>query len=164
MILIAIGSNLPSVAGSPLATCKAALAMLPANGAAVVKRSRWYASDAQPPSDQPRFVNAVAQLQTELTPSDLLGLLLRVELRFGRQRSAANAARTLDLDLIDYDGLIQQGPPILPHPRLAERAFVLLPLAEVKQAWRHPVSGRTATELLAGIQQDQGVRPVEALP
>ena len=164
MILISVGANLPSAAGSPLATCTAALALLPANGAAVVRRSRWYASDAQPPSAQPPFVNGAAQLETGLTPAELLAVLHRVESIFGRLRSAPNAARTLDLDLIDYDGLIQHGPPVLPHPRMAERAFVLKPLADLYPAWRHPVTGRTVTEMLAGIEQDQGVRPLDAGP
>jgi 2-amino-4-hydroxy-6-hydroxymethyldihydropteridine diphosphokinase len=85
----------------------------------------------------------VAAVSTGLDAAALLALLHRVETRFGRTRRARNEPRTLDLDLLDYDGLVRSEAPILPHPRLAERAFVLLPLRDVAPAWRHPVSGRT---------------------
>lgn len=160
MILIAIGANLPSAVGPPRATCEAALTALASGGAVAVKQSRWFSTEPQPPSGQPSFVNGVAQLRTKLKPAELLDLLHRVETAFGRERSVVNAARTLDLDLLDFDGLVQDGPPALPHPRMDGRTFVLLPLADVAPVWRHPVSGRSVQELIAGIAQDQGVRPI----
>lgn len=82
-------------------------------------------------------------------------LLHETEDLFGRTRGTRNAPRTLDLDLIDYDGRIESGPPELPHPRLAERAFVLVPLQDVAPSWRHPASGKLIAELLSALAPDK---------
>jgi len=123
-------------------------------GVAVVACSRWWSSAPVPPSGQGRYVNGVARVETSQTPLDLLRTLHRIEDRFGRARGVPNAARTLDLDLIDYDGQVRsEGEVILPHPRLSERAFVLLPLAEVAPGWVHPVTGKTLRELIAELPE-----------
>ncbi len=154
MIFIGLGANLPHpVHGSPRQTCEAALAALEQEAIRVLRRSRWYESTPVPPSDQPLFVNAVAEVASDLPPQDLLAALHRVEAAFGRRRGAANAARVLDLDLLTY-GRIVSAPgaiPVLPHPRLSARAFVVLPLAELAPAWRHPVSGLCARELAEAL-------------
>jgi 2-amino-4-hydroxy-6-hydroxymethyldihydropteridine diphosphokinase len=98
-------------------------------------------------------------VETALDPTALMAALHRIEDRFGRARRVRNAARTLDIDLIDYDGRVMNGPLILPHPRLTERAFVLLPLADVAPDWRHPVTGRSVAELIASLPP-QDVRPI----
>ena len=159
MILIALGSNLAGPAGPPLAQCKAALAALERRSIAVVKRSRWYESAPVPASDQPNFVNGVVAVQTSLSPEALLQTLHAVEAELGRVRSVANAARTLDLDLLDYNGLVQDGPPTLPHPRLQHRGFVLFPMVDVVPKWRHPVSGKSVTDLIGGLSAREEVRP-----
>lgn len=154
MILIGLGSNLPSSAGSPASTIEAALARLRREGVQVVARSRLYRSEPVPKSDQPKFVNAVVRIETALSPDDLLALLHRVEGSFGRVRRIRNEARPLDIDLLDYDGRIEAGgpnTPILPHPRLHLRAFALVPLHEIAPAWVHPVLKRTAAEFLTGL-------------
>jgi len=74
---------------------------------------------------------------------------------FGRTRGAKNAPRTLDLDLIDYDGRIERGPPELPHPRMADRAFVLVPLEEIAPGWRHPLTDKSITELLLALAPEK---------
>jgi len=150
VILIGIGSNLAAPRfGSPQDTVNAAIAQLPAIGVAVVRRSRWYLTEPVPPSDQPWYVNGVAAVETGLAPAALLTALLALEVRFGRRRGARNAARTLDLDLLDYDGRqCDKERLTLPHPRLHERRFVLAPLAEIAPDWRHPVLATTACELL----------------
>ncbi|MFI4987128.1 MAG: 2-amino-4-hydroxy-6-hydroxymethyldihydropteridine diphosphokinase [Alphaproteobacteria bacterium] len=164
MILLAIGANLPSQRfGSPRSTCEAALQALAARGIHVVRRSRWYRSPPEPPSAQPDYVNGVAAVETALAPTALLAELHRIEAAFGRVRSTANAARTLDLDLIAYNDCVsdgRDGGPLLPHPRLAERAFVLVPLCEIAPAWRHPVSGRTLGELLAALPGEAEAEPL----
>ena len=160
MILVGIGSNLPAPGySSPQATAEAALAAFPGIAVALRAWSSWYASEPVPASDQPWFVNAVAEVATELPPSELLARLLALELRFGRERSVRDAARTLDLDLLDYDGLqCARRDIVLPHPRLHERRFVLLPLGEIAPAWRHPKMGLTAAELLARLPPGQAIR------
>ena len=160
MILIGIGSNLAfPPAATPLATVSAALAALPAHGVRIIFRSGWYESEPVPPSDQPWYVNGVASVVTELTPAALLEALLALEGEFGRERVAPNAARTLDLDLLDYDfRLCDSATLTLPHPRLHQRRFVLVPLCEIASEWRHPRLERTAAELLARLPQGQSIR------
>ena len=160
-ILIGIGANLPSAAhGPPSATCAAALAALAARGLRVLRRSRWYESAPVPPSDQPCYVNGVARVETALPPVGLLALLHDIERDFGRERREINAARVIDRDLLAYGDRVETGPPALPHPRLHERAFVLLPLAEVAPGWRHPATGRTVAALIAALPPGQEARPL----
>jgi 2-amino-4-hydroxy-6-hydroxymethyldihydropteridine diphosphokinase len=160
MIIIGIGSNLAANGyASPLATGLAALDGLAAPHLHPVACSPWYESAPVPASDQPWFANAVALVETEREPEFVLDWLLTVEERFGRVRGERNAARTLDLDLIDYDGLILDTPRlVLPHPRMHERRFVLAPLCDLAPGWRHPLLGTAATELLARLPPGQPVR------
>lgn len=162
MIFIGIGANLPSRAGAPRDTLAAALADLERAGVRVLGRSGWVETAPVPISDQPWFVNAVAAVETRLPPTELLALLHRIEADYGRERLAVNGARTLDLDLLAYHDMVNAGPesPLLPHPRLAERAFVVRPLAELAPDWRHPASGKGISELLAGLDPAQETRPL----
>jgi 2-amino-4-hydroxy-6-hydroxymethyldihydropteridine diphosphokinase len=158
LILIGLGANLPGSAGSPRQTLEAALDRLVAEGVRVNRRSRFWRTRPVPISDQPWFVNAVAAVETELSAAALLDLLHRIEDAFGRQRSVANAARVLDLDLLAYGRQCLAAPPrpLVPHPRLGERAFVLLPIRDIAPAWRHPVSGEALDAMIATLQGDQG--------
>ena len=160
MILVGIGSNLAAPRfGTPQKTASAAVAQLPALGVAMIRCSRWYLSQPVPPSDQPWYVNAVAIVETRLGPAALLRTLLALEARFGRRRSVANAARSLDLDLLDYDGRqVATERLLLPHPRLHERRFVLAPLAEIAPDWRHPRLAMTAGELFHRLPSGQPIR------
>jgi 2-amino-4-hydroxy-6-hydroxymethyldihydropteridine diphosphokinase len=161
MILIGLGANLPSEQGGPQATLEAALEALEAEGVRVLARSRWYRSAPVPPSDQPWYVNAVVSVATTFGPAELLQLLHRIESRLGRQRRMRNEARPLDLDLLDYDGrVVEQDEIILPHPRLHERAFVLLPLAELAPDWVHPRLGSTVKDLIAALPRDASAEPM----
>jgi 2-amino-4-hydroxy-6-hydroxymethyldihydropteridine diphosphokinase len=161
MILIALGANLPSPAGGPQETLEAALTELEARGVHIAARSRWYRTAPVPVSDQPWFVNGVARVETALKPLALLGALQEVEQVFERRRSVPNAARTLDLDVIAYDNRLENTPElILPHPRMQDRAFVLLPLAEIAPGWRHPVLGKTVEALISALPAEQKAEPI----
>jgi 2-amino-4-hydroxy-6-hydroxymethyldihydropteridine diphosphokinase len=156
MVLIGLGGNLPSPAGAPVETIAAGLRALEARGIRVLARSPLYRSAPVPSSDQPWFVNAVARLDDRLSPEALLVALLSVEAQFGRRRSARNAPRTLDIDLLAYGSICRDSPELtLPHPRLHERAFVLCPLADLAPEWRHPRLGRTSAELLKALPTGQ---------
>ncbi|MDH3737562.1 MAG: 2-amino-4-hydroxy-6-hydroxymethyldihydropteridine diphosphokinase [Alphaproteobacteria bacterium] len=153
MILIGLGANLPSQRfGAPLNTLKAALEELDSCGVHVIKLSRWYSSAALPQSAQPRYVNAVASVETALSPEALLEMLHRIEHEYGRLRSETNAARVIDLDLLAYGDVVRSDiPPILPHPRMVERAFVLRPICDIDATWRHPLLGQSAFQLAAVV-------------
>ncbi len=130
-----MGANLPSWAGPPESTLIAAALRLESLGR-ITHRSSLYSTEPVGFSEQPRFVNAVVSLETELEPRELLDGLLSIELEFGRDRSAGirNGPRTLDLDLLLLDSIQLDEPGLeIPHPRLAERPFVLIPLYEIEQ-------------------------------
>lgn len=159
MIFVAIGANLSGPEqSSPLSTCEAAIAALQGlAGLRLAGASRWYESAPMPPSGQPNYINGVVMLDGDVAPEALLADLHRIEQTFGRVRGAANAARTLDLDIVAIDGIVRDAPdPILPHPRMHLRAFVLAPLLDVAPGWMHPVLNRTASALLAALPE-QGV-------
>lgn len=128
----------------------------------VVGRSRLYRSQAWPDPADPEFVNAVIAVETELEPGALLDRLHALEATFGRERREPNAPRTLDLDIVDYGGRVSSpgDRPILPHPRMGDRAFVLLPLADVAPKWRHPVSGLSIGELIRGLLDPKSATPL----
>jgi 2-amino-4-hydroxy-6-hydroxymethyldihydropteridine diphosphokinase len=175
--LIGVGANLPApdsrpppcealakqaAKQGPLQTCRIAVAMLDLiPGVRLRGLSRWYLSAPVPPSGQPPYVNAVAALLVDrVDPADLLARLMAIETACGRRRSVANAARTLDLDIIAVGSLVRAAPdPILPHPRAHLRAFVLAPLMDVAPDWVHPVFGKTAAELLAELPP-QDIQPL----
>lgn len=167
--LIALGANLPAAGRAPFETLEQALALLAANPRIrLLTRSRWWRTPAEPPGSGPDFVNGAARLETALAPEALLAALHGIEAALGRTRPARWAPRVCDLDLIAIDRMVlpdratverwmalepgearRLHPPrlILPHPRMHERAFVLLPLVEVAPGWRHPVTGRTVAEM-----------------
>lgn len=164
MIFIAIGSNLPDPQyGPPVEVCNAAVDAIEACGCRILAKSRWFRSAPVPVSDQPDFVNGVVSVQTSLEPAALLSRLHAIEARFDRVRSVPNAARTLDLDLIAYGDMVNDDPegPLLPHPRMAGRGFVLLPLRDVAPAWIHPVLGDTLPVLIAALPDDQICIPID---
>jgi len=163
-IFIGLGANLPSPAhGAPANTIIAAIWAIGIGGVIVRAQSPFYESEPVPVSDQPWYVNAVIEAESDLGAAELLSFLASVEKAFGRRRGEPNAARILDLDLLDCRGERRDGPepPILPHPRLSERAFVLRPLADIAPDWRHPASGRDVRQLLADLPQDQRIRRLD---
>lgn len=164
MILIALGANLPSPEGSPRETLRRAAAALADKGMKIIAQSRLYLTEPIPKSDQPWYINQILAVSTSLSPQALLSSLIDIERSFGRLRTERNAARTLDLDLIAYDDVtMETADLVLPHPRLAERAFVLAPLAEIAPDWRHPTLRETAQTLLNRLDRS-GVRALKPTP
>lgn len=181
--LVALGSNATSPFGDPVETVEKALQMLDSDGLRLLDRSRLFRTPFVPAGGGEDVINAAAVIETDLAPRDLLAVLHGVEVAFGRSRAIRWGDRTLDLDLLMVEGTIlpdretfeqwhalpasaqrEVAPDtlVLPHPRLAERAFVLVPAAEIAPQWQHPILGRTLAELLAALPAED-VAPVRAL-
>ncbi len=137
---------------------EAAFGELARRGVAVLRVSAWFKTAPVPASDQPWYQNVVIEVATDLSADRLLATLHDVEQAFGRVRTTPNASRVIDLDLLDFRGEIAPGGPgraTLPHPRLASRAFVLRPLADLAPYWRHPVTGEAIQTILEALPADQ---------
>ena len=173
--LVALGSNVSLSQGDPAETVANAVTAIGDELGVIRAESRQFQTPAFPPGSGPDFVNAAVALETALTPGEVLEGLHRIEARFGRERRERWAPRTLDLDLVAYDDAVlpdvqtynkwanlllkeqmEQAPGqmIVPHPRLAERAFVLVPLSDVAPDWRHPVSGLSVSQMLDLLPRD----------
>jgi 2-amino-4-hydroxy-6-hydroxymethyldihydropteridine diphosphokinase len=157
---IAMGSNLGDRRGH---VERAMVALRGHSGIQHVRVSSLYeTAPVGGPAGQGPYLNAAAEIQTTLSPEELLQLLMQVEADCGRTRTVPDGPRTLDLDLLLYGDLVRPGPdPVVPHPRMHMRGFVLVPLAEIARGAVHPVSKKTVAELLAELQ---GVRPAGASP
>lgn len=154
---VALGANMPFEGAQGPELLAKAVAALAGAGLPPLALSGVWRTEAWPRgSGQPDYFNAVVQVDSgERTPPQLYDLLTGIERRFGRERRERWAPRTLDLDILDVDALSGEFDGItLPHPRMRERAFVLAPLAEIAPDWRHPESGSSAAEMLAGLPGD----------
>ena len=154
MILVALGSNVASPWGSPRETVLRALEELDRFPLRCVAASSLLVTKPFGVLNQPDFVNAAAEIDTALPPEALMHKLHMIERAAGRRRGRRWGPRTLDLDLLEYHGLMRMGSPNalkllrLPHPGMAERDFVLAPLVEIASRWKHPQTHRTAREML----------------
>ena len=163
---IALGTNLPFQGLEGPALLLAALESIAGAHVKVRNRSSFWASPPWPPDleGQPPYVNAVAEIDPgPLDAPGLFALLTKIEAEYGRERRDRWAARTLDLDIIDFKGAVGEWNGIaLPHPRIQERAFVLAPLADIAPDWRHPVLDRSASDLLARLGSGQEITRIPA--
>ena len=160
-VIVALGCNDKGVWPSCREALEAALHRFRYEGIDVVVRSSWWASQAWPDPSDPPFLNGVVIVRTAHDPHALMAALGRIEEAFGRRRTAANAPRTLDLDMIAYGR--EQGDCaglILPHPRAADRLFVMGPLAEIAADWRHPETGATASSMTASATVGRDAYPL----
>ncbi len=155
---IALGSNMGN-SRAILSSALETLAQTP--GITLQARSSWYQTQAVGPP-QPDYINGCALLHVQIPPQLLLERLLLIEDQFGRVRSLRWGPRSLDLDILLYNDLILDTPTlVLPHPRMGERAFVLIPLAEIAPNWVEPVSGKVIAELAQAVDCS-GVRRLKA--
>ena len=146
---IGLGANL----GDAIPALEGALqAVADTPGITLLQTSAWYQSKPLGGPPQPDYFNGCAIVETDLSPHALLAVLMEVEQQFGRERIVRWGARTLDLDLILYgDRVIDTFDLIVPHPRMHERAFVLMPLAEIAPQWLNPQSGQTIEQQLQTV-------------
>jgi 2-amino-4-hydroxy-6-hydroxymethyldihydropteridine diphosphokinase len=155
-VCLGLGSNLGDREGN----LQEALWRL-GSGVRVTAVSSFYETEPLGYTEQPRFVNAVCRGQTDLEPLALLALLKAIEREMGRQPSLPNGPRLIDIDLLFYGEEMLESPELtIPHPRLTQRAFVLVPLAEIAPHWQHPDTGKTIAELAASVGR-AGVRALE---
>lgn len=157
-VLLGLGGNL----GDPVASIEAALDRLEASGVRILRRSRWYRTAPWGKADQPPFVNLCAAAETELAPRALLDLIHATEADLGRERRERWGPRTVDIDILAYgDERIDEPDLTIPHPRLTERAFVLVPLLDI--AADRVIEGRTLREWGAAVDHS-GVEPLTPKP
>jgi len=157
---VALGSNLSSEFGGREGNLREALRRIGTLGR-VSAVSSFYDTEPVGYTDQPRFLNAAALVETELAPLELMRGLLEIEHQMGRDRASAPAKgpRAIDLDLLLYgDEVWETAELTLPHPAMHEREFVLAPLADIAPEMRHPVLGRSVAEMLVGLSATQQMR------
>ncbi|WP_255200216.1 MULTISPECIES: 2-amino-4-hydroxy-6-hydroxymethyldihydropteridine diphosphokinase [unclassified Sulfitobacter] len=182
--LVALGSNQSSVEGGPAETILRAIQIMECKGFKIQAASRMYVNPAFPAGSGPEYTNAVVAISTNLACDEILEILHEIEAELGRERDVRWGSRTVDLDLLAVEALVlpdvqmqnhwralplpdqmRQAPEqlILPHPRLQDRAFVLVPMAEITPDWLHPTLKKTVLQMLNDLpQQDRDeVRPTE---
>ncbi|WP_170476870.1 2-amino-4-hydroxy-6-hydroxymethyldihydropteridine diphosphokinase [Ruegeria arenilitoris] len=173
--VIALGANLKLRGNGPRETLEQSIIAMRDSGLVIRSQSRFFSTPCFPAGAGPDYVNAAISVETDLTPDMVLGVLHDIEREFGRERSQRWGMRTLDLDLVSWDALvlpnqseydhwrnlpasaqIQQVPErlILPHPRLQDRAFVLVPMADVDPEWHHPVLDKTVLDMIADLPDE----------
>ena len=158
-VYVGLGSNL----GDREANLREAVRRLEADAIRVVRRSSLYETEPRDIRDQPWFLNAAVEAETDLFPLQLLARIQNIERAMGRRRITPKGPRNIDIDILFYGRSVIRTPELeTPHPRIAERAFVLEPLVEIAPEFRHPLSGKTATEMLA-VLDPQGVRRLDVI-
>jgi len=155
VVYIALGSNV----GDRAATLERAIAAMNLAGIRVSQQSSFYVTEPVDAPGQARFLNAVVEAETSLLPLQLLHALLRIERELGRRRITPHGPRTIDLDILFYGSSVIRSKELqVPHPRLPERRFVLVPLAQIAPEFRHPAVHKSVTQLLAETPDRSEVR------
>jgi 2-amino-4-hydroxy-6-hydroxymethyldihydropteridine diphosphokinase len=159
MIILGLGSNLPSSFGNRFDNINFAILALAKCGFKVKKKSKFYETPSYPDKKKPKFINIVANVKTDLTPEELVSALISVEETLERKRGKKNDPRTCDIDLIDYNGKIlninyKNHIFDVPHKKLIYRNFVLYPIKEINPMWRHPESNEHIDKLIEKLSNE----------
>ena len=160
MIFLGLGSNLSSIYGDRFYNIKLAVSYLNNYGVQIIKKSSFYETPSYPDKKNPKFVNIVIKIKTLLNPIDLLTLIISIEKKIGRKRTLKNDPRTCDIDIIDFNGLVEihsfnKKKFEIPHKELSKRNFVLFPLHEIEPKWKHPKTKETVNELINKLSSDK---------
>ena len=159
MIFLGLGSNLSSKYGDKFANIDLAISFLEAYGIKIIKRSSFYKTPSYPDRENPKFINVVILVKTNLPPIDLMSVLVFIEEKLERKRVKKNDPRTCDIDIIDYNNQIfnlkfNNLDFTLPHKELTSRNFVLFPLQEISPMWKHPKSKETIDNLIQKLSEE----------
>ena len=156
MILLSLGSNLPSKFGDSKNTILKCYEFFNNNDIKILKKSSFYETFAIPNKSDPKFVNSVISVETRFSPEELIKYILKVEEKFDRKREQINAPRTCDIDIVDFNSEIinifnENISLEIPHPRLEQRSFVLYPIREIDKNWKSPLSGKYIDQLIENL-------------
>ena len=159
MIFLGLGSNLPSKYGDSFANINLAISSLEAYGIKVIKKSSFYKTPSYPDRENPKFINVVILVKTNLPPIDLMSVLIFIEEKLERKRVKKNDPRTCDIDIIDYNSQIlnlkyNNLDFTVPHKELTSRNFVLFPLQEISPMWKHPKTKETISNLIQKLNEE----------
>ena len=159
MILLSLGSNLPSKFGDSKKTLLKCYEFFNNSNVKILKKSSFYESVAIPNKSDPKFINSVISIETKFSPEELIKYILSVEEKFDRKRAQVNAPRTCDIDIVDFNGevinILNKNISLeIPHPRLEKRSFVLYPIREIDQNWKSPLSGKYIDQLIENLDTE----------
>ncbi len=159
MILLSLGSNLPSKFGDSKNTILKCYEFFNNNDIKILKKSSFYETFAIPNKSDPKFVNSVISVKTRFSPEELIKYILKVEEKFDRKREQINAPRTCDIDIVDFNSEIinifnKNISLEIPHPRLEQRSFVLYPIREIDKNWESPLSGKKIDQLIENLDAE----------
>ena len=159
MIILSLGSNLPSHFGNRFDNLKFAMSFLEGYGILIDKKSSFYETPSYPDKNNPKFVNIVISVKTDLSPVDLISVLIYIEEKLGRRRNKKNDPRTCDIDIIDYNSEVldfryNNLELVVPHKELTSRNFVLFPLQEILPNWKHPKTKEIISSLIQKLPED----------
>ena len=157
-IFLGIGSNL----GNKKKNIEKAKFELVQNDIIILKSSSYYESFSWPDANNPKFLNIVLKIFTNLSPSKLLMICKKIEINLGRKERSKNSPRECDIDIIDYDNKIINNEIILPHPRMHKRNFVLFPLFEINKAWKHPLNKQDIKTLISTLS-NRDIRSIKQI-
>jgi 2-amino-4-hydroxy-6-hydroxymethyldihydropteridine diphosphokinase len=159
MILLSLGSNLPSKFGDSKKTLLKCYEFFNNSDVKILKKSSFYESVAIPNKTDPKFINSVISIETKFSPEELIKYILSVEEKFDRKRAQVNAPRTCDIDIVDFNGevinILNKNISLeIPHPRLEKRSFVLYPIREIDRNWKSPLSGKYIDQLIENLDTE----------